>query len=204
MHKNISASLSFVVVSALISFFSLTAHCQDQQPATPTPSTSAQGTDRSTTDGPKFFFRRLVDAYREDWYPTQPSGPSPARRGYDAPLDSPPFPGVDFSVGGTPTIGAPDTQTYILMQAINQNKSRIKIYGWFDNGFDVSTSNKGDGANAPAGYYSNPNRVIPDQEVLYIERLPDSVQTKHFDWGFRLAQLYGQDYRYTTTARPQS
>jgi hypothetical protein len=197
MHKNISASLSFVVVSALISFFSLTAHCQDQQPATPTPSTSAQGTDRSTTDGPKFFFRRLVDAYREDWYPTQPSGPSPARRGYDAPLDSPPFPGVDFSVGGTPTIGAPDTQTYILMQAINQNKSRIKIYGWFDNGFDVSTSNKGDGANAPAGYYSNPNRVIPDQEVLYIERLPDSVQTKHFDWGFRLAQLYGQDYRYT-------
>ncbi len=144
------------------------------------------------------FFFRLVDAYKEDWHPTQAAGPDPARRGYPGPLDSTPFPGTDFSIGGTPTIGAPDTQTYILMQAINQNKSRIKVYGWLNGGFDVSTSNKGDGANAPAAYYVNPNRVIPDQQVLYIERLPDSVQTEHFDWGFRIAQLYGQDYRYTT------
>jgi hypothetical protein len=34
--------------------------------------------------------------------------------------------------------------------------------------------------------------------VLYVERLPDEVQTDHVDWGFRLAQLWGQDYRYTT------
>ena len=145
------------------------------------------------------FFLRMADAYKEDWHPTQPSGPDPKRRGFAGPIDSPPFPGNDYSVGGTPVIGAPDTQTYILMQAINQNKSRTKIYGWFNGGFDVSTSNKGDGANAPAAYYVNPNRVIADQEVLYIERLPDTVQTEHFDWGFRFAQLYGQDYRYTTS-----
>jgi hypothetical protein len=30
--------------------------------------------------------------------------------------------------------------------------------------------------------------------VLYIERLPDTVQNDHFDWGF----LYSVDYRYTT------
>ena len=145
------------------------------------------------------FFARLVNAYKEDWHPTQPAGPAPARRGYDGPLDSTPFPSTDYSVGGTPVIGAPDTQTYPLMQAINQNKSRIKVYGWLNGGFDVSTSNKGDGANSPAAYYYSPNRVIPDQQVLYVERLPDTVQTKHFDWGFRLAQLYGQDYRYTTS-----
>lgn len=83
------------------------------------------------------FFERLGKAYWNDWSPTPPpavSGRSaadpattttaaPARRGYPAPLDSPPFPGSDFSVGGTPVIGAPDTQTYILMQAINGNKS---------------------------------------------------------------------------------
>ncbi len=96
-------------------------------------------------------------------------------------------------------IGAPDTQTYILMQAVNENKSRTKVYGWFNGGFNVSTSNKGDGANAPAAYYYNPNRITPDQEVLYIERLPDTVQTDHVDWGFRIAQLWGQDYRYTTS-----
>lgn len=154
------------------------------------------------------FFVRLGQAYMADWRPALTSAPSfaestspavPARRGYPAPLDSPPFPGSDFSVGGTPVIGAPDTQTYILMQAVNQNLSRTKVYGWFNAGFNVSTSNKGDGANAPASYYYNPNRITLDQQVLYVERLPDTVQTSHVDWGFRVAQLWGQDYRYTTS-----
>ncbi len=159
------------------------------------------------------FFERLGQAYKNDWSPTPPpavSGPSagdtvpaepaaPTRRGYPAPLDSPPLPGSDFSVGGTPVIGAPDTQTYILMQAVNENKGRTKVYGWFNGGFNVSTSNKGDGANSPAAYFYNPNRITPDQQVLYIERLPDTVQTDHVDWGFRIAQLWGQDYRYTTS-----
>jgi hypothetical protein len=30
-------------------------------------------------------------------------------------------------MGGTVVIGAPDYNTYILMQAINQNRSRIKM-----------------------------------------------------------------------------
>lgn len=146
------------------------------------------------------FFQRLGDAYWQDWKPSSvaASAPAPERRGYPAPLDSPPFPSSDYSVGGTPVIGAPDTQTYILMQAINQNRSRIKVYGWLNGGFNVSTSNKGDGANAPAAYYYNPNRITADQAVLYIERLPNTVQTDHVDWGFRVAQLYGQDYRFTT------
>ncbi len=189
---------------------------------------SSQNSSGSTSNNPAApaavappqgnFFQRLGEAYKADWTPSLTPAPTttepvtgtaatpvpaeptqPVRRGYPAPLDSPPFPGSDFSVGGTPTIGAPDTQTYILMQAINGNKSRTKIYGWFNGGFNVSTSNKGDGANAPAAYYYNPNRVIPDQEVLYIERLPDEVQTDHVDWGFRFANLYGQDYRYTTS-----
>ena len=155
----------------------------------------------STTAPQGNFFQRLGSAYHDDWFPapSAAAAPPPARRGYTGPLDSTPFPGTDYSVGGTPTIGAPDTQTYPLMQAINENKGRTKIYGWFNGGFDVSTSNKGDGANSPAAYYYNPNRIVPDQEVLYFERLPDTVQTQHFDWGFRFAQLWGQDYRYTTS-----
>jgi len=147
------------------------------------------------------FFQRLGSAYHDDWFPapSTAAAPAPERRGYPGPLDSTPFPSTDYSVGGTPTIGAPDTQTYALMQAINKNKGRTKIYGWFNGGFDVSTSNKGDGANSPAAYYYNPNRIVPDQQVLYVERLPNTVQTQHFDWGFRFAQLWGQDYRYTTS-----
>ena len=150
------------------------------------------------------FFERLGQAYKADWTPSQtpPSTTTEPTTGTaSAPVAAEPTQPVrsDFSVGGTPTIGAPDTQTYILMQAINQNKTRTKVYGWFNGGFNVSTSNKGDGANAPAAYYYNPNRITPDQQVLYLERLPDTVQTDHVDWGFRVAQLWGQDYRYTTS-----
>lgn len=171
--------------------------------------TTAQTTPQATPDAPapqpatpsSNFFTRLGQAYHTDWSPASSAEatPTPPRRGYPAPLDSIPFPSSDYSVGGTPTLGAPDTQTYPLMQAINNNDTRTKIYGWLNGGFNVSTSNKGDGANAPAAYYYNPNRITPDQQVLYVERLPNTVQTSHVDYGFRIAQLWGQDYRYTTT-----
>src|SRR6202000_469762 len=44
----------------------------------------------------------------------------------------------------------------------------------------------------------NPNRIQLDQAVIYAERVPDTVQTDHIDWGFRVSAIYGVDYRYTT------
>jgi Putative beta-barrel porin-2, OmpL-like. bbp2 len=79
-------------------------------------------------------------------------------------------------------------------------RSGVQIYGWLDAGFNVSTSSTKGGhyGNAPAAYDIVPNSIQPDQEVLYIERQPNTVQTDHFDWGFRLTMLYGLDYRFTT------
>jgi hypothetical protein len=37
-----------------------------------------------------------------------------------------------------------------------------------------------------------------DQAVVYIERVPDTVQKTRVDWGFRFAPMYGENYRYTT------
>ncbi len=147
------------------------------------------------------FFTRLGHAYLEDWapeYSTVPPAPEPARRGTPAPINSPPFPSSDWPIGGTPVIGAPDGQTYPLMEAINENRTRFKIYGWIDIGYNASTSNKGKYANNETAYDVIPNSIQLDQAVLYLERLPDTVQTDHVDWGFRLANLYGLDYRYTT------
>jgi len=176
----------------------------DAQPAAQSSSTTPPA-DPSAGVLEGNFFNRLVNAYKEDWAGTTPSGPTPARRGLPAPVTNPPFPFSDWPYGGSPTIGVPWTQSGPLMQAIWSGshgdawkRSGIQIYGWLDAGFDVSTSNRGRYANAPEAYDVVPNSIQPDQEVLYIERQPDTVQTDHFDWGFRLANLYGLDYRYTT------
>ncbi len=197
MRKALAVLLSAILSAPLVA----QVNQNTTPPAPPTASTDTPA--HPLPDSGRSFFGRLAAAYREDWHPTppapgEPAPVAPARRGYDGPLDSPPFPSSDFSVGGTSVIGAPDTQTYPLMQAINGNRSRVKVYGWFNGGFNVSTSNKGNGANSPASYDYSPNRITADQEVLYIERLPNTVQTEHVDYGFRFAQLYGQDYRYTT------
>src|SRR5271165_3576385 len=49
----------------------------------------------------------------------------------------------------------------------------------------------------PAGYPIRPDRVELDQLVFRIERLPDTVQSDHVDWGFNVTNVYGLDYRYT-------
>jgi hypothetical protein len=123
------------------------------------------------------------------------SSPAPARRGAPSPLDSPPFPNSDWSYGGSPVIGEPDTNSYPLMTAINQARSRTKLYGWIDPTLNFSTSAH---SNAPEANDVYSNRFELNQLVLYAERLPDSVQRDHIDWGYHLTALYGTDYRFTT------
>jgi hypothetical protein len=162
---------------------------------------------------PNSFFHRFFKAYADDWKPAaaNASAPAPAFRGDPAPVNGPPFPFSTWPIGGTVSIGQPWTQAGPLMTVLWEGphgdawkKSKIQIYGWLNVGANFSTS-KG-GVNPTAGKYDNfptaydevPNAIEPDQEVLYIERQPDTVQTEHFDWGFRLSGLWGLDYRFTT------
>src|SRR5271170_7798769 len=147
---------------------------------------------------PKTFFARWADFYRQDWSPpasTATSAPAPARRGLPSPLDSPPFPNSDWSYGGSPVIGEPDTNSYPLMTAVNGARSRTKLYGWIEPTLNFSTSTN---SNAPEANDVYSNRFELNQLVLYAERLPDSVQQDNVDWGYHLTALYGTDYRYTT------
>jgi hypothetical protein len=77
--------------------------------------------------------------------------------------------------------------------------NHIQIYGWLNGGFNLSTNQLQPGGNNPIGYAYTPNTAQLDQAVLYIERLPDTVQKDHVDWGFRLSALYGENYRYTNS-----
>ncbi len=72
-------------------------------------------------------------------------------------------------------------------------KANIQLYGWVDLGMNVSTSHDGPYPNAPAAYAQLANTFDLNQATFYIERVPDTIQTDHFDWGFRFTSLYGTD-----------
>jgi hypothetical protein len=141
------------------------------------------------------FFNRLDRFYHRDWAGNLPSTPTPTRRALEAPLDSSPFPNSDWGYGGSTTIGVPDGNVYPLMTALKLQNSRTKVYGWIDPSFNISTSDKN---NFPVSYDIFPNSVVLNQAVVYIERLPDTVQKTHFDFGYHLTGFFGNDYRFTT------
>jgi hypothetical protein len=113
------------------------------------------------------------------------------------------MPFTEWPYGGTTAIGVtrPGSVDSPLKVALGNtpvgaaiNAAHVQVYGWGGPGANISTDSVKPAGNAPAGYDYTPNTIQLDQAVLYIERLPDTVQNDHFDWGF----LYSVDYRYTT------
>ena len=159
-------------------------------------------------------FTRFFRYYQLEWgkgvAPSDPSAP-PGRRSDAAwpptPESSPPMPFTEWPYGGTQNIGVtrPSSVNSPLMVAVGNtqlgqamNDAHIQIYGWVAPAGNLSTNTVKPAGNAPAAYDYTPNTVQLDQAVIYIERLADTTQNDHFDWGFRLSGLYGVDYRYTT------
>jgi hypothetical protein len=160
------------------------------------------------------FATRFFRYYQLEWgkgvAPSDPSAP-PGRRS-DAvwpatPQSAPPMPYTEWPYGGTESIGVtrPNSIDSPLMVALGNtqlghamNDAHVQVYGWVAPGGNLSTNTTKPGGNAPAAYDYTPNTVQLDQAVVYIERLADTVQNDHFDWGFRVSALYGVDYRYTT------
>ena len=158
---------------------------------------------------------RFFRYYQLEWgkavAPSDPNAPPSARDAAvwpNSPVSIPPMPFADFPYGGSPTIGTtrPNSVDSPLMVAIANTSlgkmlqdAHIQVYGWVNGGFNLSTNQVQPGGNNPIGYAYTPNTVQLDQAVLYIERLPDTVQKDHVDWGFRLSALYGENYRYTNS-----
>ena len=156
---------------------------------------------------------RLFNAYKLEMKhsgpPSDPHAPSSHREGWPrTPETTPPMPFTEWPYGATTPLGVsrPNSVDSPLMTSISHTspglwleKNHIQIYGWVNGGGNISSNNVKPGGNAPMAYMYTPNRVQLDQAVLYMERVPDTVQTEHFDWGFRLSGLYGETYRATTT-----
>jgi hypothetical protein len=157
-------------------------------------------------------FGRFINYYKLEWghdsAPADPKAPSGRREEWPpTPENLPPMPFTEWPYGGTTNLGVtrPNSIDSPLMAAIARTgpgdwmaANNIQIYGWADIGGNLSTNSANPGGNSPAAYSFTPNTVQLDQAVLYIERLPDTVQKDHIDWGFRISGIYGENYRYTT------
>src|SRR5579863_2177594 len=156
---------------------------------------AAQSPATETTKRARNFFDRLAEFYRQDWTGTAAPGPAAPRRGLPSPLNSPPFPSSDWSYGGSPTIGESDGNVYPLQTAIDGAKGRTKIYGWIEPTASAATSSN---RNYPETNDIYSNRVELGQVVVYLERLPDSVQRDHVDLGFHFTGFFCTNDRSTT------
>ena len=159
------------------------------------------------------FFERLINYYKLEWGhdgpPADPKAP-PGRRDYwpTTPQTTPPFPFTEWPYGASTLLGVsrPNSVDSPLMTALANTSlgkamsdANIQVYGWINPGGNISTSDVRAGGNFPAAYMYTPNTATLDQAVVYVERVPDTVQKDHIDWGFRFSALYGENYRYTTT-----
>lgn len=158
------------------------------------------------------FFSRLFRYYQLEMghasAPFDPYAPELRRKDWPAPPQTtPPMPFTEWPYGATTAIGVsrPNAVDSPLMVSINNNflgkrlqEYHIQIYGWLNGGGNISTNEVKPAGNAPIAYMYTPNTLELDQAVLYIERVPNTVQTDHIDWGFRLSSIYGENYRYTT------
>ena len=169
------------------------------------------------------FWKRLGDSYQKHLFPSNQPAPvvdlsapfDEQAAGYrkdlpPPPVSSPPWPYAVYNEGGTQLIGYENLYSSVLMDAIYcgsngkaWKESRFVVYGWIEPGGNISTSNthfnklSGTGGNYPAAYSYQPDTIQLDQAALYFERTPDAIQRDHFDWGFRIATIYGTDYKYT-------
>ncbi len=160
-------------------------------------------------------FCRFYKAYADEWGKsapvTDPNAPAVISHRPSpfppAPLTQPPHPFTDWPYGGSQTIGAsvPNSVDSPLMTALAPtdlgkwlNTNQIQIYGWIEAGVNASSARGAKLGNFPAADMYKPNTGELDQTVINFERVPDTVQQDHIDWGFRISTLYGENYRYTT------
>lgn len=158
------------------------------------------------------FFERLYNYYKLEWGhdapPADPNAPSSHRDNVPpTPQTTPPMPFTEWPYGGSTTIGVTrggSIDSPLMVALANtgvgkwMNENSIQMYGWVNIGGNISTNTVKPGGNWPAAYDFTPNTAQLDQAVVYLERLPDTVQSDHVDWGFRLSAIYGENYRYTT------
>ena len=137
------------------------------------------------------------DAKAQTPAPAAPAGPT--TRALPSPIENPPFPFTDWTINSGFPIGenwdsSPGTLQHALF-GTKYDKTPWRVGGWMDAGIVMSNAKN---SNLPDTYNEVPNRPQLDQFVFVVQKMVDTVQKDHTDWGFYSSQLYGIDYRFTS------
>ena len=120
---------------------------------------------------------------------------APRRRLAEQPETVPPMPFTEWPNGALTShrrkrpnsVDSPFMVAIANTSSARHEDAHIQIYGWINPGINLSSNTTRPGGNFPVAYMYTPNTVQLDQAVIYFERLPDTVQTDHIDWGFRFS-----------------
>ncbi len=127
-----------------------------------------------------------------------PAPAGPTSRALPSPIENPPFPFTDWTINSGFPIGeswdtAPSTLQHALFGTKLDN-THYRIGGWIDGGVVMSNAKN---SNLPDTYNLIPNHPQLDQFILFAQKMVDTTQKDHMDWGFFASGLYGIDYRFT-------
>ncbi len=69
------------------------------------------------------------------------------------------------------------------------------VYGWLEPIYNASNANA---SNLPTGFSIVPNQMAFNQGALAIQKQANTAQTSDFDYGFKMINWWGVDYRFST------
>lgn len=99
------------------------------------------------------------------------------------------FPGT--SIGFSPS----HFESSMLNHALNLQSSDWHVYGWLEPIYNASNASQ---SNLPTGFSIVPNQMEFNQGALGIQKQADTSQNQHFDYGFKMVNWWGVDYRFST------
>lgn len=83
----------------------------------------------------------------------------------------------------------------MVNHVLSEKPDFLSVYGWVNPSYNASNANH---SNLPTGFAIVPNQVEMNQSSLVFQKHLDTQQKDHADFGFKIVNWWGTDYRFST------
>ncbi len=83
----------------------------------------------------------------------------------------------------------------MINHVLNLDSNQLNVYGWLEPTYNVSNAHEN---NLPTGFLILPNQIEMNQIALGFQKHIDTKQTDHAEFGFKIINWWGGDYRFST------